>query len=139
MPDCSLDIAIAEKIMGWQRVGNTATRKENTIIFLIYQDEKVLKGVPYEVEKGLYDHSFEAWSPSSDMRDAWQVVEHLVSLGLTPMVYHVNRHFGDEANYWACRVEKSDGLLIEHVTLRVAPTAPLAICKAALAVQEKQQ
>jgi hypothetical protein len=87
------------------------------------------------------DHQPERRIPrySEDIAAAWTVAERLVAMGLTPTVYHVNQHFGDPTSFWACRVERYEGLVVDTLTLCVGISAPLAICRAALKCFEQEE
>lgn len=102
-----LDALVAEKVMGWTRCDHR------------------------DLEDGLWwcrgdgAHIWPAdWTPSTDIAAAWQVVERLVALTNWEVQVFAKRH----ARYV---VHASPFVVTE------ADTAPLAICRAALAALSK--
>lgn len=112
----ALDVLVAEKVMGWSKGkywgGSGATDR--------WFDGGKELGSDHATPEGHGDGDYyspdESWSPSTDIRAAWEVVEKLPGFGMTHMrdgSWHVA--FGGGAFPAS------------------ADTAPLAICRAALA------
>jgi alkyl hydroperoxide reductase subunit AhpC len=94
-----LDALIAERVMGWK---------------VVYSDEPVVVSASFP-----YPFPF---NPSTDISDAWQVVEKLQSLGMTVHII-ASKDGWYSVDVWV------DGTLLYTSD---AETAPLAIVKASL-------
>jgi hypothetical protein len=107
-----LDTLVAEKVMGWQRF---------RLAQLPYGPE--FWGGDDPDAEGPFVH---AWKPSTDIAAAWQVVERFRDK---------RRHLAGEIfiipyeGIYRCHLNDADGMR----TTADADTAPLAICRAALA------
>lgn len=128
-----LDALIAEKVMGAvvydRQVQGTAKRES----ICLRNGDHLLKGAPYQfpadAENDKWYYQYEYWSPSTDIRCAWTVLEALVARGYTFEV------FARGAKGWgAASGPKSPPDVIYHPMLAFGETAPLAICRAALQV-----
>lgn len=124
-----LDALIAEKVMGWKRMtyaqanpGNKhyAADERLTWTWFDSNDNETKRAVDSDcVDCGT---DFLAWSPSTDIKDAWEVVEKL-RMTLTPT------HDGGWIAQTRYRYREPD--LLTPFDAK-APTAPHAICLAAL-------
>lgn len=120
-----IDFQVAERVMGWtkgmlywrDRDGNDTERYEE------------YSGYPEDGE-GVTPNS--AWSPSTDIADAWQVVETLVKrfYWLVQVAHCIDMNSPIMVG-WMCRVNTYGLNIVER-----ADTAPMAICLAALKVAE---
>ena len=113
----ALDIAIAEKVMGWEvRTGVT-----------VY-DGLDMPWTVYEEPNG---HVHNPIPFSTDIAAAWRIVEYLRSQGWV-MTLSVNEYVTEP---WDCRFFlKEEKRVIGH-----GATAEIAICRAALAVWQDAQ
>lgn len=138
------DARIAAEVMQWIHVSNDDAREDGAIVYMVFHDEKVIKGTPYKIEDNLepdlYDYSFTEWSPSTDISAAWEVAERLREQGLT-MKLSLNSdkyHFGIGATHGRVFCEFIPFKLIyEPLGTAMGETAPLAICRAALKAVEQ--
>jgi hypothetical protein len=102
-----LDALVAERVMGWRLVENTG-----------------LAGGRFWQGHGGSFGDFPEHSPpafSTDIASAWEVVERMRQRGLLVGVYTA-----DDGSCWQAATSAD-------ATLFSAPTAPLAICRAAIA------
>lgn len=109
-----LDKSIAAKVMGWTW-GQTG------------EDYMGWNGAPHE-KNPLYGPRRGYFSPSTDIADAWRVVEKLEELGWLITLY-------SQGGCWSAFAEgcASDGATDgRNVWRKVAETAPLVICTVAL-------
>jgi hypothetical protein len=108
MSNRAKDAEVAERVMGWRRIewegGTTPMGRSSKNVLSL-----VLEEVPHY---------------STDIAAAWQVVEHLFTRGLR---LSLNAFGGDP--WWAEFADEG----YEHGAQAPADTAPLAICRAALA------
>jgi hypothetical protein len=113
-----MDKLIVENIMGGFCADPDAWTDDETILYCVYHGD-VLVGKPYasEFHEGKYSHSWERFEPSINIASAWSVVEKMNFFQVVTMVKTY------EGRLYSARV---DGVRIS------APTAPLAICRAAL-------
>jgi len=124
-----LDALIAEKVMGWSSqadglywdAGNHRTRLVLGSIIAKKRDEMGLENA----------HGF-VFAPSTNIADAWEVVERFVSEGVVFIVKGDGLRTGDFNPKWT--------VLADNQPRTDADTAPLAICLAALkAVSQEGQ
>jgi hypothetical protein len=117
-PGRELDALVAEKVMGWrlEERGYGAT-------FWVDENGKVKRAAePCSIDFC----SCEVFSPSTDISDAWEVVEKLRDLG-----FHVGIKTPPKVkscSYWVCLENFYAGKSFTEY----GETAPLAICMAAL-------
>lgn len=108
---------VAEKVMGWELIKRAKPdlwHFSDTI-----EDERILVG---------YSRVAAAWNPAVRMEHAWDVMDHLTKR------FHVS--VGGQCPGWTCDVSELAG---QSLARAVAPTAPLAICRAALLAVGKEQ
>ena len=103
-----LDALVAEKVMGWRRVDS----HDDPTLYIW----RTLRG----------DVSPHYWKPSTDMTAAWQVVERIELLK-----YRTLEYIPRDGGWW---IDDNHN----HAVQVCAPTAPLAICRAALATVRAQ-
>lgn len=84
--------------------------------------EKVMGWVP-----GAGFESAHYWAFSTDIREAWQVIDRMAADNMSVSVH--NRAYGP----WACWVGQRLGSSDEQIAFERGETAALAICRAALA------
>lgn len=101
---------VAEWVMGWSK-------------FFDELEDKHYWGVD---ENDSFDYYEEEWQPSTDIAAAWEVVEHLLSKHKY-WVFHTMSPRGGAPEWYAGFGQPSI-----DTTHGDAPTAPLAICRAAL-------
>jgi len=118
-----LDTEVAEKVMGWVRGG---TYDRDTMIGW-YSSDGEYKNVAWmpDLDDGIDGYR---WSPSVDIKAAWDVWDRMAEMGWTEMsiespmngdgVWRVCFTFPGDAAYGPVKFD--------------APTAPEAICRAAL-------
>lgn len=109
-----LDATVAMNVMGWlPHIRNTAH----------WTDAESVNATDYRV-RGIVDE----WSPSTDIKDAWEVVERMMQLGRAVDIAR-NGTINEPLDDWEVCFPRG-----EHpaLTMASAVTAPLAICLAAL-------
>ena len=137
-----LDALIAIEVMGWHRMswkdwdarvrpaGHGASHTapdERTSLTYAWHDKDNEMVINAEDDTDYYNPS-EAWSPSTDIAAAWQVVERMRELGLRVEVHaHPNG-----TNSALCESVTLVGHQI-YTGFKAVPTASEAICRAALA------
>lgn len=102
-----LDDLIAVRVLGWHR--QEIGRAVSTYVWVTKEGQV---------------RSYDDWFPSTDMRDAWLVIESMTAICRTPS--GVNTRFAfwfDKAHLWACS----------------APEAALEICQAAFRIIQESQ
>lgn len=109
-----LDALIAEKVMGWHRSDTLWRDSEDTACKYVNEDDSE------DAEPGW------EFRPSTELDSAWQVVEHLKGERYFWLGWHVR----DRRFQWECRFAAPE----QYAAF--ADTAPLAICRAALAAVE---
>jgi hypothetical protein len=105
-----IDSLVAEKVMGWHNFFNPRNGKETWWV---------------QVEGGTYQHVKENFNPSTNISDAWQVVEKLRNEHELEVIIETRE----------CQTEvKAKGRLGGWISdlYGIAETAPLAICLASL-------
>lgn len=107
MNNRDIDVAIAKKVMGWKK------GELNWTIDELWIDSK-----------GSYKYVGK-FSPSTNISDAWQVVEKMRKEGF---VAHINVH----PNRYTCEIYKNIEGYYNFICKQEAETAPLAICLSAL-------
>ena len=121
-----LDALVAEKVMGW-RLENIDSRP------LYDRDGAPLEGGPEWVDQD-GNHVSWAWNwrPSERIADAWEVVELLARRAIVRIETRGSSPAEEELERgWQCGIANADG---SQMLYRYAPLAPLAICRAALAL-----
>ena len=111
-----LDALVAEKVMGFSEV-MTHTELKPGKNFMLTEEGVVL------------DFSFERWLPSTDIAAAWEVVEKIKQPDIR---VEIETPFGWP--HWACRFYRGPDVLGGSG----GETAPLAICRAALAALDTE-
>lgn len=115
-PGRELDALVAEKVMGWPPIGEGEPYRLHQ-----HRGGVIANGIPQRFNSGVIPLT---WQPSTDIAAAWQVVE-----AMRP-----------EYGFW---IDGDDGYIVEFQHgmpgmtdyrhgRAFAPTAPEAICKAAL-------
>ena len=129
-----IDALIAEKVMGWRAGDEKNTISDEPEIWHITDDDgNCWRGEPFKVYDG-YDHMFYHWSPSTDISTAWQVMEHIEAEGIARL--ELTRLGWPVPGVWRATLFTT---AISAGYTANAPTAPLAICRAALlAVMEAE-
>lgn len=123
-----LDALVAEKVMGWYRVGTMWCQGANS--YAAPAEDLEIENPP----------KTKPWSPSTDIAAAWEVVEKIKAVDLRSKT---GIDFPDECmtvawdrstKEWAAGFHAIDGYDAGWVagTRATADTAPLAICRAAL-------
>lgn len=116
----ALDAAVAERVMGWVRCLGPDLVAGPGSELIEWWGVAQQEGTQAVV-------ACRDWQPYENIADAWRVVEKLVT--------H-NRHFIDvrynSTNDWTCVIDDDS----EDRVAVSAPTAPEAICRAALAATE---
>lgn len=120
---CELDALVAEMVMRWRKYlynepGSTIT-DEADIWFEPNHNGHCWKGEPFEIG-GRWDRSFRHWSPSTNIADAFEVVDLMIEYA-HDFELTWNGPMGNES--WLC-------CFLEPA---LANTPALAICRAALA------
>ena len=106
-PGPELDCLVAERVMGWQY--------------------DLLRDAWVKADGG---HAYaEVWKPSTDIAAAWEVLEHLRERGWR-LVLNPPGYLSDED--WVIEILPKE--FLGKVQLVYAPTAPTAICRAALLI-----
>ena len=110
-----LDEQVALKVMGWHKGdhGWKWRTEDNSPTYYDITDSLILDSDP--------------WHPSTDIAQAWKVVEKLGELGFSTMIQFDR---GDVNGDVAGSITKS--FLSVHAPFVTGPSAPLAICLAAL-------
>lgn len=159
----ALDVLVAEKVMGWRRPDPDARDPKYPLSprdsqGRWYNGEEELDefhATPEGAGGGDYYQPDESWSPSTDIRAAWEVVEKLGSMRMrrdgirdTSGQYHIGVYFLLEYNalYDQVNPMRVDENGLRYRTSEDPPAkpvpepwhytiddAPLAICRAALA------
>lgn len=123
-----LDAAIAQA-MGWPLITNPASINRMHEAFEQGATNVLLRfnqwGGAYRYQKGSSQGI--AWNPSTDISDAWEVVEHFRAEPHERCVI-LN---ASERGKWHCVIGASEDDEADHY-VSSASTAPLAICRAAL-------
>ncbi len=96
-----LDALVAENAMGWE-------------VQTHFEDRIVWKTV------GPVGSLLDDWNPSTDIYDAWQIVE-------KALPYHFGLTFNKREDLWVCGIQIGDGFGNAY-----GETAPLSICRASL-------
>lgn len=109
-PGPELDALVAEKVMRWTPVEHPDKLAGQTGAFY-----------PIKFGGGIYREPGGPWSPSTDIRDAWEVVEKMLSEGRSITLQALEE--GDPERWWDVSVD-------EAVAEKIS--APHAICLAAL-------
>lgn len=107
MTNDELNLAIGVKVMGWHRE----------------TDDIDDGGGMYWMVDGIAMEPDWTFDPSTDIANAWRVVEKLEELGWLIEMY-------SQGGCWSALLEHTDGA--RNVTRKVAETAPLVICTVAL-------
>lgn len=132
-----IDVLVAEKVMGWKR-GDAAltSRKGGRWFDADGQELDENHATPEGHGDGDYYYPDEAWSPSTDIRAAMEVTEKVGDM----MLRKNARRDTSGATDWACYFELERNRRYEAgisysmlTSWHHADTAPLAICRAALA------
>jgi hypothetical protein len=148
-----LDALVAEKVMGWQRLGEDDYSKPGHPLGLLSDFDQ--KGPHPRIQSpesgafyfcpcqdGRYQRPDAIEPPfySTDIAAAWQVVERIKELeGCGLFVTWANAEYGDPSHWEVGFVEAGDeGYGHEQRIVATADTAPLAICGAALAAVAAQ-
>ena len=125
-PGPELDALVAERVMGWKRLEDGIKKMDPKNKVVLYTDDE------FGVLPSCYPGP--RWSPSTNIAHAWEVVERFgpewsVEIERWP-------HRGDKD--WACRMVEffKDKPGIKSQAGELAPTAPHAICLAALKAVE---
>jgi len=117
-PGSELDRLVAEKVMGW---------KQGPDFWVSY--EGIIHLSAGEVSPGHIVYREAPWSPSSDIAEAWSVVEKLVNLGW--LVNLLSPWKGNATQHWTCYAERQGKSGWEKLKA-AGDSAPLTICRAAL-------
>lgn len=128
-----MDVLIAEKVMGWRRMTYKEANPKNSH----YATDLRLTGRWHDSDGNAtqqaedcddyYQPEF-AWSPSTDIAAAWQVVEKIKSID---PLYAFAVMF--EGKSWEAGIYDSGyNTSFDYDRSATATTAPLAICRAAL-------
>jgi hypothetical protein len=136
--DRYLDALVAEKIMGWKRMDRKYSTLQQTRTLLVLPNAtKKPYGYTYRI------HTNGVWIPnqmpcySTDISAAWTVVERMKRASVGPGFSLVWWPADGPDEAWCASFGTNNypdrG---EHVVEAVAPTAPLAICQAALKAVE---
>jgi hypothetical protein len=105
-----IDRLVAEKVMGWEPV---------------YDDGDLISFITGYGTLFFSDDDECEWNPSTDIRDAWLVVEELIDRG-----YDFNLWRSEQREYNAeFQIQKKDGFVVSYGESDHAPTA---ICFASL-------
>ena len=132
-PGPELDRLEAEKVMGWKRTTEGAP-----------------PGCAYWKDDDGFIQAAEDpggslnWSPSTDIAAAWEVVRKMLDSGWGCEIYSPNNPYAlEDADKWFVVFAKSGPIVMQLDFRAKAPSAPLAICHAALlaveATQEKEE
>ena len=122
-----MDALIAEKIWGFVENPNNTASVSN-VWFWVHPKDGVLIGIPFDIggkieNTEIYDHQWERFCPSTDIADAWKVVNRLE-------LFSKYCFYGSDADeLWTVHSWKYGK---PHFTGIESRTAPLAICRAAL-------
>lgn len=143
MTNAEIDNLIAAKIMKWRHVHNDDMSATNDTVYMFYKDKTVLRGLAYssierwqpkdqkkwlKEHRGVqFDHTFDAWQPTSNVIHAMEVVYELRKRFSNFVLYADN---GWAAEFW------NIGPRGKHSTrLRGEASSPeMAICNAAFSV-----
>lgn len=126
-PGRDLDELIAEKVMGWKRISyeqlypSQVGRKE----FSMYWYDSNNKETRLAEDCNDYYQPEEAWSPSTDIASAWQVIERIKSTAGDRVTFRLE--YIDSV--WSYGYENLNTDIFDCIE---ADTAPLAICLLAL-------
>lgn len=125
-PGRELDALVAEKVMGWKRL--TYAQQYPTNINYSKDDRLTMHWHSHDLQEQAYAEDCDdyyapelAWSPSTDIRDAWEVIYRLKHL--EPELV-----WSDEHQCWHMTLWKG----ANQGQMPGAATAPHAICLAAL-------
>lgn len=105
-----MDALIAERVMGWR-----LKRQEPAADDVWYERE----GVTISIHE---------WKPSTEISDAWKVIEHRRSQDWWQEI----RSAGGRTGNWIVCTDNAEDPEASRLTIWESPTAPLAICRAAL-------
>lgn len=128
-----LDALVAEKVMGWVHYGNWwHDPKQKDDSGLVKNGMKMMCRKDDIKPTHNDDGDNIGWHPSSDISDAWEVVEKFKNVdGFIVSVDWCPHH--EESPRWFCEiVEMKNGKWTDKFWRDWADTAPLAICLAAL-------
>jgi YHS domain-containing protein len=106
-----MDALVAEKVMGWYR-GTQG-------LYYFCEEHGSERWITDDPQYADRKH----WRPSEDISAAWEVVEKLTSIGAFGTIYFSSNKVS------VTFITKESNIPYLH---SVAPTAPLAICRAAL-------
>jgi hypothetical protein len=118
MKDTARDVLVATQVMGWKVLTPAETEHLDDVsdqMCVLDSHDGLLRY--YQVRSNYWE--LRPWSPTSDIRDAWDVVEKL-RLFVGPVPYNDGEWMASPESYWG------------DFTTESAATAPLAICNAAL-------
>ncbi|RLG44476.1 MAG: hypothetical protein DRN81_04505 [Thermoproteota archaeon] len=121
-PGPELDRLMAEEVMGWEEGEDFDCSKEGPLIY--YPSRNRVLG--------------RKWSPSTDIAAAWEVIRKMLDSGWGCEIYSPNNPYAlENADKWFVVFAKSGPIVMQLNFSAKAPSAPLAICRAALlAVKE---
>jgi hypothetical protein len=128
-PGRELDALIAEKVLGWTLVPGEAEP------LYALEEAPVEAGPSWVDADGVRRAWVWSWSPSQQIADAWEVLEQLARHTLLKVEKHPRVDSDEEGWGWSCGVAMGEG---SEMLYRYAPSAPLAICRAALALVDSE-
>lgn len=131
-PGPEFDALIAEKVMGWPVVVAESPEWRQQLSSRGIQCVRFISD-PAEVRKYDGGKFVKNWRPSTDIAAAWEVWEELVKRGRQLFQRYVLGEYNDLWYVW--EQGWHEGTNIESISW--APTAPMAICLAALKADEK--
>lgn len=124
-PGRELDALIAEKVMGWKLKYNDYGKNPHWV-------NSESKAVHYD------DHfntcPADEFSPSTDIKDAWEVVEHFTKKGQDLRIQSEK-----DGTFWRCYITDEKDVFKEHWNVENVWDAPYAICLAALKTISEQK
>lgn len=127
-----LSIDVAREIMGWFTIQSKDSREWNpNLPALIVEGDQPYKVGRTEINK--FPLSV-PWSPSTSIADAWDVVEKMSQMGSE---FELQSAYIQFSHIQGWRAEFQSVELLESWGDALAPTAPEAICRAALAYVRK--
>ena len=132
-----LDLLIAEKVMGYPIIDVTPPCDHNVTPYVTHIAVFSPTQIHYHRALGneKQNYMWGIWQPSTDIAQAWEVVEKL-----RDSFHYVSIIFAHEGNFqvqdprYSISISEFDEKLNQRIEvgLNAAPTAPLAICRAAL-------
>ena len=133
-----LDLLVATHVMGNVVKDPDEWSLKEEIWFWEHSKHGVLIGKPYTTELmgGQYGHSWKIFTPSTDIRDAWMVLEKIRSIDKywCPNVYWDDDD-GLSSGFWCCQFDYFGEDEKDFKTATgIGDTAWLAICRASLKV-----